>query len=73
MNAPYKPINPDMVIVRARDLKHVLMKLDAVVTLRATGRAWKNTEKTANQDLRAVIQSAPSLDDLIKAVMEDSK
>lgn len=72
MSPVYVPINPDMVIVRSRDLKHVLLKLDAVVTLRDSGRAWKNTEKVANQDLRRLIHSAPALDDLIKALIEGS-
>lgn len=60
---------PDYIVVRARDLKHVLMMWDSAVSLREKGGAWRHTEKTALGQLRNVTHSAASLDDLMKKLI----
>ena len=68
---------PDFLLVRARDLKHVLQALDAALHLRADGRsAWASrafhTERTAIGQLRNISNSSKSLQDFLSSLVLSS-
>jgi hypothetical protein len=61
----------DFLLLRSRDLQHVLMMWTRSIELRGKGGAWLHTEKTALGMLRNRFNSAPSLSDLIALVIAD--
>lgn len=66
---------PDFVVVRARDLKHILMMLDAAADLRQRGDSFRagHTERTAVGQLRNLSNSWTSLSDLLARLIEETQ